>query len=143
METKLRNEISDEFKWDLTQIYKDKDEFDIDCDKILDYTKKIVLFNGKLTDTKELKKCLDLSTKTSKMITKLFCYANMYLDQEQNNEDADKLVQKVKDAAVKFSSKCEFITDEIIHFNDDIISNILSCEDLEVYHFDIKDTLKN
>jgi len=143
METKLRKDISVEFKWDLTHIYKNREDFDCECDKIEGFTEKIQLFNGKLSDPKELKNCLDLMGDVRKMITKLHCYANMYLDQEQNNEDADKLVQKVKDAAVKLGSKCAFITDEIINFDDDTISMMLSCDDLKNYHFDIKDTIKN
>jgi len=143
METKLRKDIPEEFKWNLTHIYENRSDFDSDCNKIVGFTEKIELFNGKLSNPKELKDCLDLMGDVRKMITKLFCYANMYLDQEQNNEDADKLVQKVKDASVKISSKCAFITDEIIHFDDETISIILSNDDLKLYHFDIKDTLKN
>ena len=143
MKTKLRKEISEEFKWDLTQIYKNIDDFYHDCEKINKYSENVELFKGKLSNPVHLKECLELTTDASKMITKLYCYANMYLDQEQNNEDADIIVQKVKDEAVKFSTNCTFITDEIINFDDDIISLILSCDDLELYHFSIKDTLKN
>jgi len=142
-ETKLRTEISDKFKWDLTQIYKNIEDFECDYSLVEKHIVEIQQFKGELKKIPKLKECLDLSTLVDKVITKLYCYANMYLDQEQNNEDADKLVQKVKDISIKYSSIAKFITDEIINFNQKTIDKVLSSKKLELYHFNIKDTLKN
>jgi oligoendopeptidase F len=143
MEVKLRNELSNEFKWDLTHLYKNLDEFNEDCFNVEKNIEVVKSFRGKLSDTKKLKECLDLTTNDTKILYKLYTYSQRYFDQEQNNEDADKLVQKVSDLSVKHSTASKFITDEVINFDQSVIDNILSDNELINYHFDIKDTLKN
>ena len=141
MEVKLRSEMSDDFKWDLTHLYKTQEELDSDCQSIEKSVKKLKKFK-KLHKLDNLKKCLDLVTDIDKTLNKLFVYAQRYLDQEQNNEDADKLVQRISDLATKFGSESKFITDEIVHFTPDVTDKILRSDDLKNYHFDIKDTLR-
>jgi oligoendopeptidase F len=141
MEVKLRSEMSDDFKWDLTHLYKNQEELDSDCAKVEKSIKKLKKFK-KLYKLDKLKKCLDLFTDIDKTLNKLFVYAQRYLDQEQNNEDADKLVQRISDLATKFGSESKFITDEVVHFTPDVVDNIFRKDDLKNYHFYIKDTLR-
>jgi oligoendopeptidase F len=78
----------------------------------------------------------------NKTLNKLFVFAQRYLDQEQNNEDADKLVQRISDLSTKFSTETSFITDEVIHFKSDLTNRIFKSEDLKDYHLDIKEILR-
>lgn len=144
MEVKLRNELSEDFKWNLTHLYK-KDLSDLEDDYVLIETNIEALkeFKDKLSSPQLLKTCLDLINDTSKTLYKMYTYSQRYFDQEQNNEDADKLVQRVSDLAIKYSTETTFITDEIIHFDDDVINAVFEYDDLKDYHFNIKNTLKN
>jgi len=141
MDVKLRSELSDEFKWDLTHLYKNQEELDFDCKSVEKSTEKLKDFK-KLYKPKQLKKCLDLVVEVDKTLNKLFVYAQRYLDQEQNNEDADKLVQRISDLATTFSSKSTFITDDISHFKSKVTDKIYKCDKLKDYHFDIKDIIR-
>lgn len=144
MEVKHRSELSDDFKWNLTHLYKkDLSDFEYDyhlVEKNLDILKEL---KGSLSSPKNLKTCLDISAQTLKILYKMFSYAQRYFDQEQNNEDADRLLQRVSDLYIKYSTETAFINDEIIHFDDDVIDAIFKYDDLEDYHFGIKNTLKN
>lgn len=56
MDIKLRNEISDEFKWDLTHLYKNKEEIDSDYNNCKNDIEILKQFNGLLNNPIILKK---------------------------------------------------------------------------------------
>ena len=141
MEVKLRTELSDEHKWDLSHLYNNLLEFNIDYDQVELNIEKLKDFKD-ISDPEKLKECLDFVGDINKTLSKMFVYAQRYFDQEQNNEDADKLVQKISDLATKFRENSVFITDEIVHFEDEIIEIFLKSEKLKDYHFDIKNVVK-
>jgi oligoendopeptidase F len=148
MEVKNRKEIAEEYKWDLSHLYKNLDELNKDCQHIesnineLKNIEKNSSFSEK-SNPINIKQCYDLVVDTSKTLSKLFVYVERYFDQEQNNEEADILVQKIMDINLKFSASISFINDDLIHFEDDVIDNLLSSEILIDYHFDIKHVLKS
>lgn len=142
MELKLRSELPDDYKWDLTHLYKDLNEFYLDYKIIETKVNKLKDFTN-LSDIQELKSCLDLTTSINLKLSRMFVYAQRYFDQEQNNEDADRLVQKLTDLAIEYSTKSSFIPDEIIHFDEQTIENVLTCEKLKEYQFSIKHLIKN
>ena len=143
MEVKLRTELPDDYKWDLSHLYKNLLEFNIDYDQVELNISELKNYQFKNLSIPEiLKDCLDLTGDINKTLSKMFVYAQRYFDQEQNNEDADKLVQKISDLATKFSENSVFITDEIVHFEDEIIEIFLKSEKLKDYHFDIKNAVK-
>lgn len=86
---------------------------------------------------------MDLIEDITKTLYKLHSYSNRYFDQEQNNEDADKLIQRVEDLSTKFSTESSFITNEIINFSNKVINEILNYDDLKEHHFGIKNTLRS
>ena len=54
-EEKLRSEIEDKYKWDLTRLYKNDEEFYSDMNKANELLKKVTEFKGKITkDAKSL-----------------------------------------------------------------------------------------
>ena len=48
-EEKLRSEIDDKYKWDLTKMYKDEKSFLNDCDKLINLIDKVKNFKGIIT----------------------------------------------------------------------------------------------
>ena len=142
MEVKLRSEIADEFKWNLSHIYSCLDELDVDYKNIEESIKNIIGFKKISKHEKEdpeiMKKCLDIVTNTSKLMNKMLVYVQRLYDQEQNNEYADELVKKITDLSRKFHTSTKFITSNIIKFDDVVIEKFLSSEILSDYHFYIK-----
>lgn len=48
---KTRNEINDKYKWDLTAIFKNDEEFLKELDKSKDLTSEIIKFKGHILDS--------------------------------------------------------------------------------------------
>ena len=146
MEVQLRTQIKDEFKWDLSNIYKDLTQLTDDYDLISSNINEIKSFENKSKTEKEqpknLKELLDIVSNTRRILSKMFVYVQRLYDQEQNNEESDILVQKVKELSINYSIASKFITNDIIHFDDVVIDNFMSCNELSEYHFYIKHILQ-
>lgn len=56
MEVKLRSEIADEFKWNLSHIYSCLDELDVDYKNIEESIKNIIGFKNISKHEKEIQK---------------------------------------------------------------------------------------
>ena len=140
---KERKEIDDKYKWDLTHIYKSVDDFYINCDLLEKQINNIDNFVDKdLSNKYILKECLDLSNQLGKELYRLYAYSQRTLDQEQDNEEATKLVQRVSDISTIYSSKTNFITTQISNFNDNILKNLFNDDLLKDYQFDIMEILR-
>lgn len=141
METKLRKDIPDEFKWDLTHLYKTNEDFENDIKKVEEQIKQISDIQTLIIPC-HLKDCLDLESDITKTLYKLLVYVCRYFDQEQNNEDADKMKQRCVDLYDNFKASTAYITDTIIHFSDEHINTLLKQKLLKDYHFDIKEIVR-
>ena len=70
---KLRSEIEEKYKWDLTRIYKNPKEWDKDLEELNKLIDKISSFKGKLfSDSKTLKEYFELEVEIDKLINKLY-----------------------------------------------------------------------
>ena len=140
---KERNEINDKYKWDLSHLYKNVEEYQKSCDQLEQDIEKIEDFKGKdLTNKETLKDCLDLTNNLTKELYRLYTYAQRYLDQEQDNEEATKLVQRISNIGTVYSSKSNFITTEITKFSDDDLNKLFDDDLLKDYKFGILETIR-
>ena len=110
MNQKLREEISDEFKWDLSAIYKNIDEFNKDYDEVSKHLNEFDLYKSNLMDSSSnLYNCLMLENNLSRKISKLYTYAHLNFDADTGNSFYQDLYGKVVNLNQKFSEKVAFI----------------------------------
>ena len=89
-EEKIRSEIEDKYKWDLTPIYKTEDEWKKDYEEVKNEIEKVKDFkNTFLKDGKELYKFLVYDEGVSRKLEKLYYYAHL-------NYDSNTLDEKYK-----------------------------------------------
>ena len=95
-EEKLRSEIDDKYKWDLTKMYKDAKEFNDDYDKALELINEISRFRGKLlNDSNTLYEYLKKDDELNVVMTNLYVYASALNDEDVSNKDNQKTYLKV------------------------------------------------
>ncbi len=91
---KLRSEIEEKYKWDLTRIYKNLDDFNKDLEEVKKLTLEIPKFKGKLfSNSKTLEEYLRLEETIDKLINKLHVYSHLKADEDV----ADPKYQKLND----------------------------------------------
>ena len=138
---KIRSEVSENLKWRLTDIFKDDEEFKAllkDVEGRIDFGK----YEGKLSDEKELLKCLKELDKVDYDIEKLAVYAHMKKGLDTRDSNANALNSMVSSLFVKYASSLSFMTPELTAFSDDKLKAIIENPEFSDYDYQLKGILK-
>ena len=126
MKQKLREEISNEYKWDLEAIYKNKEEFEDELKKIEQEIDKIDKYKDILMESSSnLLECLELDTNISRRLSKAHTYANCYFDSDTGNASYQEMLGKVNNLYQKYSEKISFIEPSILKCDYDTIQKYM------------------
>lgn len=140
-EEKLRSEIDDKYKWDLTKMYKDAKEFNDDYDKALELINEISRFRGKLlNDSNTLYKYLKKDDELNVVMTNLYVYASALNDEDLSNKDNQKTYLKVLNLYSLTDEKLSFTTSELLKTDYEVIKKyIKENANLKEYAFDLEE----
>lgn len=112
---KKRSEIDIHDTWDLTRIYKNKQEFDKEKELLLKKVNKLITYKGKImSNSDNLYQVLVLETKIDELITRLYIYANLQYYQDMNNDEYDQLRLQVEKIMENISNELSFVAPEIL-----------------------------
>jgi|GEM_PF-3431017 len=130
-------------KWNLTDIFKNKQEFEKEKQLMLKNIGKIENYQGILCDSSNnLYECYNLYEIILKQFEKIYSYGMLNYHLDMANQDSIKLFKDVENLGTILSSKTSFISPEINVNNEEVISQFLiENELLEPYKRDILDTL--
>jgi len=106
----LRSEIKDEYKWDLSTIYKDIDEFNKDLDLAKELVKEYSKYaNIMMTSAKNLLNSISDDIKISRLINKLYMYAHLNSDSDTSNTYYQELKGKISNLDIEYSKISSFV----------------------------------
>lgn len=139
-EEKQRSEIEDKYKWDLTRMYKDENEFNLDCDNLTHLFEKIKKFKGIITkDSKTLYEYLTLEDQIDMIFTNLYVYASCKNDVDLTDKDSQKQYNKVLDLLSKYDDISSFAIPELLKTDYKVIKKYIKENDnLKEYAFDLE-----
>lgn len=109
-----REKIDKKYKWDLSKIYGSTEEFDKDYDLVVNNSKKIREYKCVKLDSKSLYSMLELSMNTSRVLEKLYVYANLLSDMDTSNTDNIALREKVMNLYHVYSKSSYFVDTKIL-----------------------------
>lgn len=138
---KLRSEIDDKYKWDLTLIYKTMEDFEKDYQKAKEKIEKVSSYKDKyLNNGKELYKLLKYDDDTSRLLDKLYSYAHLNYDADTLNEKYMTMTNKVSDLYSRYSVLSSFVVPGIIKLDKEKLNSFYKDEKgLEEYRFCLDD----
>ena len=137
MKNRLRSEIDQKDKWDLTRIYQNEKAFNQDYEKAKTLLEELTAYEGKImTSSNSLYETLELERKLDEILTKLFIHANLYYYEDMKNNDADSLRIKIDSLADDVSSKTAFILPEMLQ--TDYKKFVAENEKLKKYEFSLE-----
>jgi len=111
---KKRNEIAEEYKWKLEDIYKDHENWEQDFKKVQEKMPEIEQYKGKLQESPALLyQCLQLLEELQRRTEKLYVYARMRRDEDNTNNQYQTLFQRIEGLSVKVSSATSFVIPEL------------------------------
>ncbi len=109
-----RENIDKKYKWNLSKIYSSTEEFNRDYDLVVNNSKKIREYKNIKLDSKSLYSMLELSMDTSRVLEKLYAYANLLSDIDTSNTDSIALRERVMNLYHVYSKSSYFIDTKIL-----------------------------
>lgn len=139
-EEKLRCEIEDKYKWDLTKIYKDEKEWQKDFDDAKEEILKATSYkNSFLINGKKLYEYLKYDEEVSRKLEKIYYYAHLNHDADTLNEKYKIMTNKVSDLFTKYNELSSFVVPEILKLDEKKLASFYEDEKkLEDYRFSIE-----
>ena len=130
--------------WNLKDIFKNKEEFNIVKKDLDEELENISKYEGRLCESSNnLYSCYNLMEKALEKYEKIYGYGMLYYNLDMSNQEGMKLYKEVETIGTKFSTKTAFITPEITYSDTKIIKKYLE-EDkrLKPYKRSILDILE-
>ena len=134
----------DKYSWDLTDLFKDKEEFYKKMKNVKDKLKQIETYKGILCDRSEnLYHCYQLYEEVLMKFEQVYAYGMLNYHLNMADQEGIKLFKEVENLNSEFGIATAYITPEITFADENIINQYLQ-EDprLEPYKRDIQKTLE-
>lgn len=140
-EEKIRSEIEDKYKWDLTPIYKSEDDWKKDYEEVKNGIEKVKDFkNTFLKDGKELYKFLVYDEGVSRKLEKLYYYAHLNYDSNTLDEKYKVMNNMVTDLFSRYDELSSYVNPEILKLDKEKLDSFYKDEaKLKDYKFNIDD----
>ena len=106
---KLRDEVSNDYKWDLTKIYKTDEEWNNDYQKLESEITKIKDYTNFIESSENLYKFLIFNEKIERLLNKLYYYAHLNFDVDTLNDKYQEMNQKMVDMLDYFNELTSFV----------------------------------
>ncbi len=139
---KERNEIESKYKWDLTHLYKNTDEWKRDKDLILNSLKEFEKYKGKLKKPEDIKKVLDLYFNLMHKLYRISGYAMMSYDQDTRVSDTLALKSISEKVSADFGEATAFIEPELVALPETTIKKLITDKNFKDYDMFLKNLLR-
>jgi len=129
MKEKSRSEISKEFQWDLTKIFKTDGDWETEYKNLEEIIPTIGAYKNTLSDTENLHKCLTLLEEISLRFERNYLYVSLKHHEDTGNTVYQGLMDRGTKLATKFSSSVSFIDSELLSLDENFIKTLISTDD--------------
>jgi len=141
MEYKTREEVPNEYKWDLSKMYQNISEVEKDIEEVKKITKEILEYKSHILDSSSnLYEFLKLTERQDRIINKLYVYSKMNLDVDTKNNQNKALKMKIEKLSESLSEEFSFIEPEMMVTDYEIVKKYIEeNQKLEEYKFYLED----
>lgn len=123
-----REDIEEKYKWDLSAMYKSKEEYMKDFEEVKAKAPEIEKYKGNfLNDSDTFLEFMDLLEFINRKVEKIFTFAHLAIDVEPNNNEMQELNSNIYALAEDLENKTVFVDLEILK-NEDKVKEILKDE---------------
>ena len=121
---KERNEIDEQYRWDLSTLYASDEAFEEDFRKLDACIANVAAFAGKLTDAASIMACFEADTELDLLLSDLFCYANLRRSEDTRAEDAQALYMRIYGKYVEAMTQTSFVRPELLSLPEETLQAI-------------------
>lgn len=137
---KTRSEIEEQYKWDLTTIYKSDESWYEDLEKVSKEVNKISDFRGNIVNNaSNLLRYLKFDDELERKMLKLYYYASLKHDEDTSNTKYQEMLGKIELVLKKHSEISSFVSPEMFSINYEKVKEYIKEEKgLEEYKFTLE-----
>ncbi|SMG16230.1 oligoendopeptidase F [Sphingobacterium psychroaquaticum] len=141
---KVRDEVPDKYKWNLSDLYASDDTWKAEKDRIQKKIQKTAQYKGKLTQSAStLLEALTLNSKLIKELVRLSSYASMKSDQDTRVTKYAGMKQEMQQLFSEFGALTSFMEPELLTLKEDQLNAFVTKEKgLQTYKFYLTDLLR-
>ncbi|MBQ9625511.1 MAG: oligoendopeptidase F, partial [Clostridia bacterium] len=141
---KKREEIDNQYKWALTDIYASDDDWEKDFAYLKEHGDDVLQFKGRLTkSSQDLAAALKLVDELSLKLEKLYVYAHMKKDEDNGQSKYQAMDDRAMNLSTELGSKLSFIDPEILSCDNETINKyIAENADLKDYDFFLAELMR-
>ena len=137
--------MENKYTWDLTDIFKTKEDLEKEILEEYSYLEKIRNFQGKLKDSSEnIYECYNIYEKALECHRKIYAYGMLKFHLDMGDSDNIKLFKRCESLTSEFTEVTSFIDPEITQIPTDLlIKYIDENNNLKRYERELKEIIKN
>ena len=133
-----RSEIEDKYKWNIEDIYRDDEAYEVDFSKTEKLYKEMQAMQKEISDAESLKKCLELYEDMYCLVDNLFSYSRMRMDEDNSDSKYQVLLGRARELATKADASAAFIEPLILQLPEDVVNS----NTLEKYRIYLNEVLR-
>ena len=139
-----RARISEQFKWNLAEIYPSDVAWRAAKDKLAAELPSLKQFEGKLVSSAAtLADALDRQSALDKDLSRLYAYAGMLADQDTRDSQHQGMRQEMTQVASAFGAQSAFMEPELLRAGKPTLDGLVASEPrLKVYRFYLEDVAR-
>ena len=140
----VRDKIEDKYKWDLTHIYKNDEEWEKEFKGVESDISGYERFKGVLSKSSDnLLKCFQFDDAIGMKLEKLYLYAMLSKDSDMRVTKYQAMEERIKSLHSKAAAAGSFIRPELLQIPDKtLLQMVKSNEELNLYRHTINDLLR-
>ena len=137
--------MNTDYMWDLTDIFKTKEDFEKEITEVTSKFDQIKEYHGKLNESSgNIFKCYNLYEKALESQRRIYAYGMLNFHLDMANSENIKLFKRCESLNAKFNRVTAFITPEITKIpTETLIQFIQENNDLKRYEREIKEIIKD
>lgn len=140
---KNRIEIEEKYKWDLSNYFENDEKWDIEFENVKPLYNKLMTFEDKLNNDKDILECLNLEKTINEIVSRLFVYASLKVKEDAKNSFYQNKANKLDKYLSDISPKISFISSEINDLSEDYLNKLASDERFADFDIFLKNVIKN
>lgn len=143
MDIPTREDASDAYKWDLTDLYSDRNAFEKDVKLLNDtYIPKLAAYEGKLNTAENIIAYMELNIEASVILTNVYMYPYLVMDLNQDNSEATEMAGMADSTYGAYQSATSFATPEVLKLDEAVIREFMKLPEMAPYKMTLDKLLK-
>ena len=136
-QVKLRNQIEDKYKWDLTPMFASDEKWQEEFDALSAKLPMLDEYAGRLDCEENILACLKLSDELSASYGELYVYAYQSRDEDAGVAKYCAMCDKIDALGVKFGEKSAYITPELTALDGEFLLALSRKEEFADYDYQL------